>query len=240
MVCVQRAYINGVSRTILSVAAARFKQWHTSSTSARWQSSLEAYGPSTLLTTKQLTGCVRPAYAKERSATVGHMVTSAKTGHATILQIVLSVRLNQKRNISDQQHEFGVTASYNELRRSRISAAVAAHNKRRGQAWFESQTGLVQVIADNFDEQISWGRDVAFRTQGAVSDMYAIEAKYHVRNATSLPHSAPLCCTWLVTVSLNGIFPRRPTVRQWSDDLEQFSNSPLGPTRRRGRWWNKF
>ena len=65
MVCVQRAYINGVSRTILSVAAARFKQWHTSSTSARWQSSLEAYGPSTLLTTKQLTGCVRPAYAKE-------------------------------------------------------------------------------------------------------------------------------------------------------------------------------
>ena len=68
-------------------------------------------------------------------ATVGHIVTSAITGHATILQIALSVRLSQKRNISDQLlHEFGVTASYNELRRSRISAAVAAQKERRGLA----------------------------------------------------------------------------------------------------------
>ena len=67
-------------------------------------------------------------------ATVGHIVTSTITGHATILQISPSVCLNQKRNISVQLHEFGVTASYNELRRSRISAAVAAHKERRGLA----------------------------------------------------------------------------------------------------------
>ena len=96
------------------------------------------------------------------------------------------VRLNQKRNISDQLHEFGVTASYNELRRSRISAAVAAQNERRGLTQFESQTGLVLVIADNFDAEISWGRDVAFRTQGALSDLHAVEARYHVRNSTSV------------------------------------------------------
>ena len=53
-------------------------------------------------------------------ATVGHIVTSAVTGYATILQIALSLRLNHKRNISDQLREFGVTASYDELRRSRI------------------------------------------------------------------------------------------------------------------------
>ena len=115
-------------------------------------------------------------------ATVGHIVTSAITGHATILQIALSVRLDQKRNISDQLREFGVTASHNELRRFRISAAVAARNERRALALYKSQTGLVQVIADTFDAQISWGRDIAFRTQDAVSDLHAVDARYHVRS----------------------------------------------------------
>ena len=65
---------------------------------------------------------------------VGHTVTSAITGYATNLQIALSVLPNQKRSLSDQLHKFGVTSSYNELRRFRISTAVAAQNGRRGLA----------------------------------------------------------------------------------------------------------
>ena len=60
-------------------------------------------------------------------AMVSHTVTSAKTLHATNLQIALTVLPNHKRSIS----EFGVISSYNELQRFRISAAVAPQNERQ-------------------------------------------------------------------------------------------------------------
>ena len=46
-------------------------------------------------------------------------------------------------------------SSYNELRRFRISAAAAVAKDEQGSAQFDGKNGLVQVVADNFDTQIS-------------------------------------------------------------------------------------
>ena len=86
---------------------------------------------------------------------IGQIILSTVCGHATSLQVALGVMLNQQRNLVDQFHKFGVTCTYNELRRFRISAAVAMDKDDQGIAQFDSNEGLVQVVADNFDTQIS-------------------------------------------------------------------------------------
>jgi len=48
-----------------------------------------------------------------------------------------------------------VCSSYNELRRFRISAAAAVAKDEQGSAQLGGKNGLVQVVADNFDTQIS-------------------------------------------------------------------------------------
>ena len=50
---------------------------------------------------------------------------------------------------------YGVTTSYDELRWFWCSAAAAMASVPRGLAHSDSQHGLVQVVADNFDTQIS-------------------------------------------------------------------------------------
>ena len=86
---------------------------------------------------------------------VGHIVLSSVCNQATTLQLALSVLINQQCNILEQLHNFGVTCSYNELRHFRISAVTFMAKDDRGLAQFDSENGLVQVIADNFDTQIS-------------------------------------------------------------------------------------
>jgi len=48
-----------------------------------------------------------------------------------------------------------VCSSYNEPRRLKISAAAAVAKDEQGLAQFDSKNGLVQVVADNSDTQIS-------------------------------------------------------------------------------------
>ena len=86
-----------------------------------------------------------------QAAMIGNIVMS---GRATCLQISLGVLLNQKCKLVDQFHDFGVTSSYNELRRFKIScASTMANSPRLG--LFDSKKGLVQVVADNYDTEIS-------------------------------------------------------------------------------------
>lgn len=82
---------------------------------------------------------------------IGHIITSAISGQATSLQIALSVLLSRHRKMIDELHNYGVASSYDELRRFRISAATAMASVPK----FDSDAGLVQVVADNFDTQIS-------------------------------------------------------------------------------------
>ena len=85
------------------------------------------------------------------AALVGHIIMSAVTGRATLLQLVLSVLLNQQRQLVDHFHKFGVTTSYDELRRFRISAATSVAKDAYAPSKFNCREDLVQVVADNFD-----------------------------------------------------------------------------------------
>ena len=63
-----------------------------------------------------------------QAAMIGNIVTSAVNFQATCLQIALSVELNQRRKLVDLFHDFGITSSYNELRRFKISCASSMVN----------------------------------------------------------------------------------------------------------------
>lgn len=89
------------------------------------------------------------------AAMIGHIVTSSVNSYVTNLQLGLSVLLNRQRKLTDELHVYGVTSSYDELRRFRCSAAATMASVPRGLANFDSEHGLVQVVADNFDTQIS-------------------------------------------------------------------------------------
>jgi len=85
---------------------------------------------------------------------MGNIITSVVNNQTTALQLSLSVLLNQKRKLVDQFHNFGDTSSYNELRRFKISCASLMANLPRLRL-FDSTNGLVQVVTDNFDTEIS-------------------------------------------------------------------------------------
>ena len=88
------------------------------------------------------------------AAMMGNIITSVVNNQTIALQLSLSVLLNQKRKLVDQFHNFGVTSSYNELQRFKISCASSIENLPSLRL-FDSTNGLVQVVADNFDTEIS-------------------------------------------------------------------------------------
>ena len=88
------------------------------------------------------------------AAMMGSIVTSVVNNQTTTLQLSLSVLLNQKQKLVDQFHNFGITSSYNELRRFKISCTSSMANLPR-LGLFDSTNGQVQVVADNFDTEIS-------------------------------------------------------------------------------------
>ena len=81
---------------------------------------------------------------------IGNIITSVITNRFTKLQLSLSVLANDKKLI-DHLHQYGITSTYQEYRRFKVSAAVSSENKRNQ---IEAKNGLVQVIADNFDAHI--------------------------------------------------------------------------------------
>ncbi|KAK7460357.1 hypothetical protein BaRGS_00038885 [Batillaria attramentaria] len=85
-----------------------------------------------------------------QAAMIGHIVTSAVSDQATSLQLALSVLLSRQRKVIEELHSFGVTTTYDELRRLRIPAAHAVVSAQRGLTQFDSADGLVQAVSDNF------------------------------------------------------------------------------------------
>jgi len=79
---------------------------------------------------------------------MGSIVTSVVNNQTTILQLSLSVLLNQKHKLIDH-----VTSSYNELQQFKVSCASSMATLLRLGS-FDSTNGLVQVVADSFDTEI--------------------------------------------------------------------------------------
>ena len=77
-------------------------------------------------------------------------LTAAMTNSFTHLQLSLGILVHDKKLVEHLQ-EYGLTSTYHEVRRYKISAAVASDEK--GEKLLSSD-GLVQVIPDNFDAHI--------------------------------------------------------------------------------------
>ena len=80
--------------------------------------------------------------------------TCAVTNKPTLLQIALGVVIREKMNI-ELLHSLGITSSYDEVLRFKSSAAYAASKDIGKLGIARESTGLVQVVADNFDANIS-------------------------------------------------------------------------------------
>ena len=63
--------------------------------------------------------------------------------------------MSEHKYFVEQLHGFGVTSSYEELRRFKISCASAAAEDCDGIGQIKSANSLVQVVAYNFDAEIS-------------------------------------------------------------------------------------
>ena len=86
---------------------------------------------------------------------IGSMITSVLANTPTSLQVALGVLIRDSKELINQMHSFGVTCSYNEILRFRKSAAMAATELTHLSGISSAESGLVQVVADNFDTDIS-------------------------------------------------------------------------------------
>ena len=80
----------------------------------------------------------------------GNIVTSVVTKSFTKLQLVLSV-LASDRKLIEHLHEYGITSTYKEFRRFKVSAAASSDNNDQE---VRARYGLIQIVADNFDANI--------------------------------------------------------------------------------------
>ena len=82
-------------------------------------------------------------------------MTGVIKNHPTALQTTLGIKLGRSNKLINTMQSFGVTCSYDEILRFRRSAARAASNQRSSPGIVDAATGLIQVVADNFDADIS-------------------------------------------------------------------------------------
>lgn len=107
-------------------------------------------------TLQKLLGKISPKFTDSLpAALIGNIVTSMVKKEATDLQIALGVLLRDSRTLVEHMHDYRVTCSYDELLRFKKSAAVVAASDLSKQGISDANDGLVQVVCDNFDADIS-------------------------------------------------------------------------------------
>ena len=84
---------------------------------------------------------------------INHMIKNVAANTFSILQLTLALLANGKRMI-ETLHEHGITPTYHEVRRFKVSAAAAA-DKNQLSLNINASDGLVQVITDYFDATIN-------------------------------------------------------------------------------------
>ena len=85
---------------------------------------------------------------------IGNIITSVVRNKSTDLQIALGMLLRDYKSILGYTYDYGITCSYDEIRRFKKSAAVAAAADPSVHGISSAESGLVQTIVDNFDADI--------------------------------------------------------------------------------------
>ena len=85
---------------------------------------------------------------------IGNIITSVVRNKATDLQIALGVLLRDYKAILGYTYDYGITCSYDEIRRFNKFEAVAAAADPSVHGISSLEGGLVQTVVDNFDAYI--------------------------------------------------------------------------------------
>ena len=88
------------------------------------------------------------------AALMANIITSVVTNRPTSLQVALGVVTGEK-SLIELLYDFGVTSSYDDILRFKAYAAHAASQSWELRGISNSDLGLVQTVADNFDANIS-------------------------------------------------------------------------------------
>ena len=86
---------------------------------------------------------------------IGNIVTNALINYPTPLQIAFGVLMRNSKGLVSNMSESGVSCSYDELLRFQKSAAVAAATSPALQGISDSDSGLIPVLIDTFNADIS-------------------------------------------------------------------------------------
>ena len=104
----------------------------------------------------ELLGNLSPKLDKTLPAIlIGSIITSVLHNHPASLQIDLGVLIRYSKELINEMHAFGVTCSYDEVLRFKKSAACATAQDNELSSISNADSGLVQVVVDHFDADIS-------------------------------------------------------------------------------------
>ena len=107
-------------------------------------------------TVRKLLEYISPKFKDSlQSIMIGNMITSFVRNQPTDLQVALAALLHSSRTIIQTFHDYGVTCSYDEMNRFKKSAAVASLSSEGHGGMKAHREGLIQVVVDNFDANIS-------------------------------------------------------------------------------------
>ena len=109
---------------------------------------------SIILTLNEILVGISPHFKTNRLATavISNIVTYIATSKVSMLQVALGLFLKEQKIINCFQ-ELGVSSSYDEVRRFKISAAH--HASKDENVKLDAENGLVQGSSDNFDAHLS-------------------------------------------------------------------------------------
>lgn len=115
--------------------------------------SIENYVSETLM-------CLLAAISKDMDHSsvaymIANMISGASMSYPTPMQVDLGVMIRNSKKLINVMHALGVTCSYDEVLRFKKSAAIAASKSVTAQGLSSNENGLVQVVVDNFDADIS-------------------------------------------------------------------------------------
>jgi len=86
---------------------------------------------------------------------IGSIVTGVINNQPTALQTTLGSKMGRSKKLINTLESFGVTCSYDEVLRFKRSSAQAAAKELSCPGIAEASDGLIQVVVDNFDAEIS-------------------------------------------------------------------------------------
>ena len=129
-------------------------------------------------------------------ALISSIVTSMVCSKVSMIQVALGLFVREKK-IIEFLHEFGVTSSYDEVRRFKISAAHQTSQQKT--VILDSKDGLIQGVSDNFDANLS--------TQNGLKQTHSLativlQHRMHPQNEKRDPIPRLMKCE-LASVALN-------------------------------------